>query len=354
MSATIDHAQWAKAYINEIEKFKDQISNKKITSIFFGGGTPSLMEPSTVQTIIDHICKMASVSNETEITLETNPTSYEAEKFEAFKLAGINRVSIGIQSLNDEDLKFLGREHSSTEAINTIESAANIFDNYSFDLIYSRPKQTIANWQAELAAALKLAQNHLSLYQLTIEKGTKFYSMHQAKEFIMPSDNLSYQLFQLTKEMLEEAGLKRYEVSNFAKNDKESKHNLCYWQYDEYLGIGPGAHSRTNNTAAHQIYHPGNWLKAAFEKNSANQQQEALTDEQIYNEILLMGLRLTKGISFAKLAKKIPHFQQYLTKEKLAALESNKLIATSAERFYVTEFGMPKLNKIIEFLACVN
>ena len=280
VTETVDHALWAKAYGREIEKFKNQISGKDITSIFFGGGTPSLMKPSTVSSIINEISRIASINRETEITLETNPTSYEAAKFEDFKTAGINRVSIGIQSLNDTDLKFLGREHSAKEAVKTIESASRIFDNYSFDLIYSRPNQTIENWQTELRAALELARDHLSLYQLTIEKGTKFYAMHQRKEFIMPGEELSYQLYELTYEIMIESGFNRYEISNFARNKKESTHNLCYWQYDDYLGIGPGAHSRISGNALYQIYNPDNWLSKALSKDTANQQDEKLSDKE--------------------------------------------------------------------------
>lgn len=351
MSNSIDEESWKMAFINEIRKFADQINGKSVSSIFFGGGTPSLMNAMIPAAIIEEVARMAYIDNQTEITLETNPTSYEAKKFIEFKAAGINRISIGIQSLNDPDLKFLGREHSSIEAIQTIRSASKIFDNYSFDLIYTRPNQTPKMWATELNKALELARDHISLYQLTIEKGTHFYSMHKSGQLKMPNDEISYQLYCLSSELMEANGYKKYEISNFARNQKESRHNLCYWEYDEYLGIGPGAHSRFDNTATYQIYNPNKWLKAALGEYKANQSSEKLTEEQVFTEILLMGLRLSSGISLTKLAKKIPNYKNYLNREKLKLLAQNNLITLKTDSFYATKQGELKLNKIIEFLC---
>jgi putative oxygen-independent coproporphyrinogen III oxidase len=309
------------------------------------------MHPSIPAAIINRIAQIAHIDKNTEITLETNPTSYEAKKFLEFKTAGINRISIGIQSLNDHDLKFLGREHSSAEAIETIKSAAKIFDNYSFDLIYTRPNQTQKQWQKELTEALALAKDHLSLYQLTIEKGTKFYSMHKSGAFKMPNDEISYILYKTSNEMMELHGFNKYEVSNFARNKKESVHNLCYWEYDDYLGIGPGAHSRIKNNALYQIYQPEKWLNKALSTSNANQKSEMLDNRERFMEIILMGMRLTKGISFKKLEAKVPDYQTLLRQDKLVQLEQNKLIYLDQNGFRATESGFMKLNKLIEFLT---
>jgi len=347
----IDHNLWANAYLNEIGKHSEQISGKEIRSIFFGGGTPSLMDPSIIEKIIQKILKICTFAQDIEITLEANPTSYEAKKFIEFKSAGINRLSLGIQSLYDQDLKFLGREHSAREAILTINSAAEIFENYSFDLIYTRPNQTVKAWKSELDQALNLAKDHISLYQLTIEKGTKFYSMHKAKEFSMPNDEISYRLYQSTNEIMHQHKFTCYEVSNFARNSKESKHNLCYWNYDDYLGIGPGAHSRVEDSAIYQIYNPDNWLKAALSDAKANQKTEPLSESEMFNEILLMSLRLKDGVKFAKLKEKLGEYNKYLDNKRVSALVDNELLIIDDIGFRATDQGMVKLNKLIEFLT---
>jgi putative oxygen-independent coproporphyrinogen III oxidase len=347
----IDHETWLRGYLNEISKFRKDIEDKKINSIFFGGGTPSLMEPRVVAAILNELAKLSSFSDNIEITLEANPTSFEIEKFRQFREAGVNRISLGVQSLNKNDLEFLGREHSAKDARWAIESAADIFKNYSFDLIYARPDQTLKLWQKELENALELARDHISIYQLTIEKGTKFFSMYNKGEFSLPNDNISYDMYILSKDLLEQYGFNRYEVSNYAKNNRESIHNLCYWRYNDYLGLGPGAHSRLDDKAITQFYNPEKWLVGALGSELANQSTEQLSNSQMFNEILIMGLRLAEGIRFSKFEEKIENYEKYLNQQKLQSLFENDLIILDKKSFRATASGMLKINKIIEFLS---
>jgi oxygen-independent coproporphyrinogen-3 oxidase len=363
----ITHEDWLAGYLREMSYWKGveriaysetaknekrYTNNDSIKSIFFGGGTPSLMEASTVEAIINHADKLWGISENCEITLEANPTSIEAEKFRDFKRAGINRVSMGIQSLIPEDLKFLGREHSRDEAIKAIETARKIFDNYSFDLIYARPNQTLNSWENELREAFKLAAKHLSLYQLTIEKGTPFYSMYQAKKFELPDENLATDMYELTKNICDEFGLKQYEISNYAVPGFESQHNLAYWNYDEYLGIGAGAHGRMafgfpalsrdpekdimldpglnpgiQRTAIMNIHSPENWLNSVREKGHGIQTETQLTEAEQFEEKLMMGLRISKGVELTKLILdniNQPKMQEFID-DKIMKVENNFL-----------------------------
>ena len=269
-------------------------------SIFFGGGTPSLMKPFVAEGIINHIAKLGVVNEDTEITLEANPTSYETDKFIEFRNAGVNRVSIGVQSLSDHDLEQLGRKHSGDEAIKAISSAANLFDRYSFDLIYARQNQTLKDWQQELKAALKLANGHISLYQLTIEKGTPFYRLFKDGKLILPEEDIGADMYEWTNDYLKSNGYNRYEISNYAISGQECQHNLAYWNYEEYLGIGPGAHSRLHNTSSIEammmIHNPGKWLDSVYEVGHGIQSRKPLTQLEIVEEILMMGMRLEQGI----------------------------------------------------------
>ncbi|MEK6734209.1 MAG: radical SAM family heme chaperone HemW, partial [Pseudomonadota bacterium] len=284
----IDVSAWNEGYLKEIDNYSALLQNKKIISIFFGGGTPSLMPSFIVKNIINKLKELGKFDQNIEITLEANPTSVEAEKFKEFAEAGINRVSLGIQSLNQNNLKFLGREHNVEEAIAAIKIAKDNFKRYSFDLIYALPNQTLNSWRDELVQALDLAGEHLSLYQLTIEKGTPFYSMYQKKKFDLPGEDLAKDFYMLTQEIMEAKGFPAYEISNHARLGEECKHNMVYWQYDDFLGIGPGAHSRINNKAMHSIYHPENWLKAALEGKTTIQDSIDLKLDDRVNEILLM------------------------------------------------------------------
>ena len=299
----VDHANFLRCYERELEFFAAKVGKRKVHTIFFGGGTPSLMPIFLVEGILKKISDLWQVDENCEISLEANPTSSEAAKFKALQGVGINRLSIGIQALNDADLKFLGREHSSKEAMEVIEIAAKIFDNFSFDLIYARPKQTLSDWSQELQRAISFGTKHLSLYQLTIEKGTKFFSQFARKEFEMPDENLSADFYDLTNQITSDEGFELYEISNYAKKNFECAHNLVYWQGGDYLGIGAGAHSRIylseeeNRSAITMISEPISWLKKVEETGAGIQRLEKISKEELVEELILMGLRLPQGIS---------------------------------------------------------
>ncbi|MEL6711976.1 MAG: radical SAM family heme chaperone HemW, partial [Pseudomonadota bacterium] len=244
VSKNIDNDLWLKNYLHELNIFLPVLKGKTVKTIFFGGGTPSLMPTAIVEEIINFIKKNAQCDEDLEITLEMNPTSIEINKLYGFSQAGVNRVSIGIQSLNNHSLKFLGRNHSAEEALKCLELANRYFNNVSFDIIYGLPHQSIDDWKQECELAMKYVTNHVSLYQLMIEPDTKFYSLYKAGKLKPHNDEVLYAMYDYTNEQLNQHGLQRYEISNYAKNGYESKHNLVYWNYDEYLGIGPGAHSR--------------------------------------------------------------------------------------------------------------
>jgi len=339
----IDYDRFLKAYGQELEFFANNIENKVVTSIFFGGGTPSLMPISLVEGILNKISQLWKIADNCEITLEANPTSAERQKFQDLKKIGINRLSLGIQALNNDDLKFLGREHSSQEAIETIEFTKKIFDNFSFDLIYARSKQTLKQWEEELNKALKFQSPHLSLYQLTIEKGTRFYSDFQQKKFDLPNENLSADLYQLTNQITSENGLEFYEISNYAKKNFQSKHNLSYWQGDDYIGIGAGAHSRVyfkrplqigssfknaNLRSAIVMYHePNKWLESLEIKGSAIQNHNYINKKELSYELLLMGLRVKKGLNKKTLSYHLEaDFGEIFDVKKLKKLQDQGLI----------------------------
>lgn len=296
----IDYDKFLSSYLNEIDYFKSLAKNKNVRSIFFGGGTPSLMNPKLVEQIINKISEISSININTEITLETNPSSYETSKFHDFKSAGINRISIGVQAFNNKDLKALGREHDIDQAIYAISNASKIFHNVSFDLIYARHNQSLQEWQNELQKASKYFQNHISLYQLTIEKGTQFYKRFKNKEIVLPSDDIASIMYEWTNDYLENMGLNRYEVSNYAKNGYECTHNLSYWEYKTYIGIGAGAHSRIinkNNVRALCMWHnPEKWLDVAYNNGAGIQSDYILSTNDSIIEAFIMGLRVRDGI----------------------------------------------------------
>ncbi len=296
----VDMGLWASSFEKELDYFRDIIQGKYIKSIFFGGGTPSLMEPFVVDRIIKKIASLANIDDLTEITLETNPTSYETSKFHDFKAAGINRVSIGVQSLNEVDLKLLGRKHDVKQAIDTIESARRLFPRISFDLIYARTNQSIKDWQNELTNAMQLASGHISLYQLVIEKGTPFYKLFNEGLLTIPHSDQAADMYEWTNLYLKSQNYIRYEVSNYSLLGHECKHNLAYWQYDNYLGIGPGAHSRVNmQETLHSImmwHKPTKWLQEVSNNGSGIQNINKLSKIEMIEEMLMMGLRLERGI----------------------------------------------------------
>jgi putative oxygen-independent coproporphyrinogen III oxidase len=301
---SVDQHDWHRAYIKSIEQFAFKIIGKNITSIFFGGGTPSLMKPSLVESIIDKIASVGSLSRNAEITLEANPTSSCAKKFIAFKNAGVNRLSIGVQSFKEAGIKVLGREHSAKEAMDAIEFAHKTFSRSSFDLIYALPNQTLHDWQCELKFAMNYAPSHLSLYQLTIEKGTPFYKMNRDGALVLPNDELAADMYKWTGEYLKDHEYSAYEISNYAKPGQECRHNLVYWNYGDYLGLGPGAHSRIHDESIMAMMNwslPAKWLEEVYSESAGVQDHRALSQEEVVEEVVMMGLRITSGISDTRL-----------------------------------------------------
>ena len=285
-----------------------QDAPRRLVSIFFGGGTPSLMTPETVHHLIEDARHLFPSVNDLEVTLEANPTSVEADKFRAFAEAGINRLSLGVQSLNEGDLAALGRQHSAQQAIAALELGRGIFPRLSFDLIYARPGQTEEKWRTELRQALALVADHLSLYQLTIEPGTKFEAQHRRGTLILPEDDLAASLYMMTRNEAARFGLRDYEISNYAIPGAESRHNLTYWHYDDYLGIGPGAHSRlTLNGQLHATRRhraPEPWAELVETHGHGTREDEILSSAMKAHEALLMGLRLREGIDTAHFRKR--------------------------------------------------
>jgi oxygen-independent coproporphyrinogen-3 oxidase len=365
--STVDHQKWLTAYIHEIDYFADKITGKYIKSIFFGGGTPSLMQPFVVEGIINKIAKIASIDNNTEITLEANPTSYEAQKFKEFKNSGINRVSIGVQSFNEQDLKNLGRMHSKDEAINAIKSASSIFERYSFDLIYARSGQILSNWQEELKFAMNFAGGHVSLYQLTIEKGTPFYKMFHEGKLLLPENEITAEMYQWTNDYLGSLNYNRYEISNYAVTGEESVHNLTYWNYGEYIGIGPGAHSRIhsssdahgsqvqNITSIMMFHNPKKWLDNLFEKYNAIQTTKILSREDVILEAFMMGTRLANGIDKGEFLKITGcNLNEIIIGEVLEQYLKLDLIIDDKKIFKLTDKGLMLHNYLVPRLLNID
>ncbi len=296
----IDQTAWRDALVEEIARYQAQLGPRRLDSIFFGGGTPSLMPVATVEAVLRAIDREWPIGPAMEITLEANPTSVEAENFAGLRAAGVNRLSLGIQSLDPAALKFLGREHDVDEALAALATAGRHFDRVSFDLIYARRGQTLAAWRAELERALTLAAGHLSLYQLTIEPGTAFHEQSERGANLISDDDVAAALYEATTELCAGAGYRAYEVSNYAQAGQESRHNLIYWRYGEYVGIGPGAHGRPiidgRRRATAQIKAPGAWLAAVRDDGSGDGEVDVLPAETRAEEMLLMGLRLADGL----------------------------------------------------------
>jgi putative oxygen-independent coproporphyrinogen III oxidase len=296
----IDEARFLRAYEAEIATTAARIGRRTVSSIFFGGGTPSLMSPNTTAAILETIGQYWSIAPDVEITLEANPTSVEAERFRGFRAAGVNRVSLGVQALDDTSLKALGRTHSVKEALDAVAIARRSFERYSFDLIYARPGQTADAWRNELKRAIGEAAEHLSLYQLTIEPDTPFAALQGAGKLAMPDDDTARALYDMTLDVCAAAGLPAYEISNHARPGAECRHNLLYWRYGEYAGIGPGAHGRLivdgERRATETEKRPESWLMRVEASGDGVTVDDALTREQQGDEFLLMGLRLAEGI----------------------------------------------------------
>src|SRR3974390_399974 len=296
----IDEARFVRAYETEIATTAERLPGRAGSSIFFGGGTPSLMQPSSVQAILDAIARHWRIAPDVEVTLEANPTSVEAARFRGYRAAGVNRVSLGVQSLDDAALKELGRLHTAQEALDAVAVARSIFERYSFDLIYARPRQSPEAWAAELKRAIAEAAEHLSLYQLTIEPNTPFFGLHKSGKLVVPDEDLARALYDQTQAICATAGLPAYEISNHARPGAECRHNLVYWRGHDYAGIGPGAHGRLTldgrRFATETDRRPEAWLMRVEAKGSGISLEEKLTAEEIGDEFLLMGLRLAEGI----------------------------------------------------------
>jgi len=302
----IPQARFARALRTELAWEAARLGRRPLASIFFGGGTPSLMEPTTVADLIADATRLFDPLPDLEITLEANPTSVERGKLAAFRSAGVNRASLGIQSLDESALRMLGREHSAAQAVAALEAARATFPRVSFDLIYARPGQSVAAWQAELHQALTLCADHLSLYQLTIEPGTGFEALHRRGELVLPDDELAAELYLATAEACARHGLLPYEVSNLARPGAESRHNLTYWRYADYAGIGPGAHGRVTldgelvATRRHRAPEP--WADRVEQQGHGSTTEEHIGPQDRAREMLLMGLRLTEGVDAARFA----------------------------------------------------
>ncbi len=350
--AAVDHGRWRRALLAEMAHYGSSTKGRRLTSIFFGGGTPSLMEPETVAAVIEQARAIWQADPDIEITLEANPTSVEAEKFAAFREAGVNRVSLGVQSLREADLKFLGRQHSAGEARQAIELARRYFDRFTFDLIYARPGQTVAAWREELREALALAGDHLSVYQLTIEPETAFASAVRRGDFTVPDEDRAAELYETTQEALAEAGLPAYEISNHARPGEESRHNLTYWRYGDYAGIGPGAHGRLTldgiKHATRQHRAPEAWLELVERQGHATRQRDLVDGEARREEMLMMGLRLAEGIDADRFAAETGEtLLSALDPPRLKALIEGGFVELDESGLRATAAGRQRLNAVL-------
>jgi len=349
----IDEARFLRGYETEIATTAALVPGRTVSSIFFGGGTPSLMQPATVQTILDCIAKHWTIAPDAEVTLEANPTSVEATRFRGYRSAGVNRVSLGVQSLDDAALKELGRLHSAQEALDAVAVARSIFDRYSFDLIYARPQQTTEAWESELTRAIAEAAEHLSLYQLTIEPDTPFFGLHKAGKLNIPGEDLARDLYDLTQTVCAKAGLPAYEISNHARPGAECRHNLIYWRGHDYAGIGPGAHGRLTidgrRIATETDKRPEAWLLRVEESGAGLTVSEKLTPGETADEYLLMGLRLAEGIDperYSALSGRA------LDPARISILRNEGAVETTADgRLRVTQSGFPVLDAVVADLA---
>jgi oxygen-independent coproporphyrinogen-3 oxidase len=348
-----DEARYVRAVEAELAANAARTPGRTVSTVFFGGGTPSLMQPSSVQAILDAIARHWSVAPDVEVTLEANPTSVEATRFRGYRTAGVNRVSLGVQALDDAALKELGRLHTAQEALDAVAVARSIFERYSFDLIYARPRQTPAEWGAELKRAIAEAAEHLSLYQLTIEPETPFFNLYKAGKLIVPDEDLGRDLYDMTQEVCANAGLPAYEISNHARPGAECRHNLVYWRGHDYVGVGPGAHGRLTvdgyRYATETEKRPEAWLMRVEANGSGQIVDEKLTPGETADEYLLMGLRLAEGIDpqrFQRLAGRT------LDPKRISILQGEGAVETTADgRLRVTQSGFPVLDAVVADLA---
>lgn len=353
--AHVDQTVWNKALIQELFNTSQKIQKRPLTSIFFGGGTPSLMPPETVSAIISEAKNLFEFDPAIEITLEANPNSCDVTRFLDFRSAGINRISIGIQSFEPAALKFLGRAHSCEEAYKALESAQKIFNRVSFDLIYALPNQTLKAWEEELRYALRFNPFHLSLYQLTFEEGTVFEKKLKRGEIISLEEDLSSIMYEHTQNIMEEAGLPAYEISNHANEGQESRHNLSYWTYQEYMGIGPGAHGRLimdgKIHATRTTKLPERWLENVNKQGHSLEEILSLDQAIVFEEALMMGLRLKAGILLERLEEiDLERTYSLIQSSSFKILEDEGYIEQTPTHIKVTRKGLPTLNAVLGYL----
>jgi putative oxygen-independent coproporphyrinogen III oxidase len=349
----IDEARYVAAFAAEVATTAERVPGRRVSTIFFGGGTPSLMQPGTVGAILDCIAQRWTVAPDAEVTLEANPTSVEATRFRGYRAAGVNRVSLGVQALDDSALAALGRLHSAREALDAVAIARTVFERYSFDLIYARPEQTADSWRAELGQAIAEAAEHLSLYQLTIEADTPFAALHAAGKLAVPDDDTARALYDTTQDLCAARGLPAYEISNHARAGAECRHNLVYWRGHEYAGIGPGAHGRLDidgvRHATATEKRPESWLMRVEASGHGLVTDEVLTRSERADEFLLMGLRLAEGIDLTRFEAIAG---RTLDPKRIAALREHGLIVIDASgRLRVTPEGFPVLDAVVADLA---
>jgi len=352
----VDGARWQRAYLKELEQAAAETPGRTLTSIFFGGGTPSLMPPEAAAAIVERARALWPAAPDIEITLEANPGASEAARFRAFREAGVNRLSIGVQSLDDAALEFLGRKHSAAEAMAAVERAAAVFDRFSFDLIYARPGHMVAAWEDELERALAFAGEHLSVYQLTIEPGTAFHTAHGRGDFALPDQDTAADLYEATRARLGAAGLHSYEISNHARPGAESRHNLTYWRYGDYLGLGPGAHGRLTlggaKFATRRHRAPEIWLERVEREATAETERTLLAPEERGREMLLMGLRLAEGVDRARFtAEAGAPIEAFVDGAAARCLADAGLIAWTPEAFRATDAGRQRLDAVLKALV---
>jgi len=350
----VDAARWTRALLADLDHHAALLQRREVGSIFFGGGTPSLMPPETVAVLLDRIRQRWVVTRDLEVTLEANPNSAEVTRFRAFAAAGVNRLSLGIQALDPAALRLLGRLHDRGEALTAIEHARDSFAHFSFDLIYARPGHSLAAWRQELDEALALAGEHLSLYQLTVEPGTGFATLARRGDLVLPDEELAAALYEMTQDRLAAHGLSAYEISNHAQPGAECRHNLVYWRYQDYVGIGPGAHGRLSRDgvkyATRQTRLPERWLSAVEAKGTGLEEMAAIDRDSAVEEMLMMGLRLTEGVDRARLERHAGRDAEGLLGAKLATLVEGGFLTLDRERLAATNAGRQRLNAVLATL----
>lgn len=344
----VDHDAWQQALLLDLRHEYKVNGNRRISSVFFGGGTPSLMAPRLVAKLIEETDTLWGLDERCEITLEANPSSVEASRFADLANAGVNRVSLGLQSLDDQVLEFLGRAHNVKEGLAALETAQQNFTRVSFDLIYARPDQSLKNWQSELEKALSFGTDHLSLYQLTIEPGTRFETLVRTGALVPADDDHCADMFELTQDLTRAAGLPAYEISNHARPSQESRHNLTYWRYEDYVGIGPGAHGRRLDSATERHKKPENFLSAVERNGNGLKVEQALSPQVRAMEALMMGLRLAEGVNLTALESKTGlAVSAMIDLQEVQKLTEIQLIKSIDDRLTITSKGMPLLDAIL-------